>query len=282
MKGLSAISNEMKDLAARAKAGKLKPEEFQGGGFSISNMGMFGVKDFQAIINPPQAGILAVEAYHAAIVRTTLYGKGVQTPALRTAADQISDARDSLDGATDLDQGISPTNVGGQLRSNIVPLDADGIPFSRTTGQVLNINADTVATAVAVALGASKLLILTDVEGLYSNWPDRDSLVSTIGVSALKELLPTLESGMIPKMSACVEAVEAVAVEGGDRQRLGGLGGQQRRVGEAPVFIPATGQAKLDQPRRRGGPAGERDVDVNGALGHGCHRHHTASARSPA
>ncbi len=61
-KGLAAISNEMKDLAARAKAGKLKPEEFQGGGFSISNMGMFGVKDFAAIINPPQAGILAVSA----------------------------------------------------------------------------------------------------------------------------------------------------------------------------------------------------------------------------
>jgi pyruvate dehydrogenase E2 component (dihydrolipoamide acetyltransferase) len=52
----------MKDLAARAKAGKLKPEEFQGGGFSISNMGMYGVKDFAAIINPPQAGILAVSA----------------------------------------------------------------------------------------------------------------------------------------------------------------------------------------------------------------------------
>jgi pyruvate dehydrogenase E2 component (dihydrolipoamide acetyltransferase) len=62
LKGLSAISNEMKDLAARAKAGKLKPEEFQGGGFSISNMGMYGVKDFAAIINPPQAGILAVSA----------------------------------------------------------------------------------------------------------------------------------------------------------------------------------------------------------------------------
>jgi pyruvate dehydrogenase E2 component (dihydrolipoamide acetyltransferase) len=61
-KGLSAISNEMKDLAARAKANKLKPEEFQGGGFSISNMGMYGVRDFQAIINPPQAGILAVAA----------------------------------------------------------------------------------------------------------------------------------------------------------------------------------------------------------------------------
>jgi pyruvate dehydrogenase E2 component (dihydrolipoamide acetyltransferase) len=61
-KGLAAISAEMKDLAARAKSGKLKPEEFQGGGFSISNMGMYGVKDFAAIINPPQAGILAVSA----------------------------------------------------------------------------------------------------------------------------------------------------------------------------------------------------------------------------
>ncbi len=62
LKGLAAISNEMKDLAARARAGKLRPEEFQGGGFSVSNMGMYGVKDFAAIINPPQAGILAVAA----------------------------------------------------------------------------------------------------------------------------------------------------------------------------------------------------------------------------
>ena len=61
-KGLVAISNEMKDLAARAKTGKLKPEEFQGGGFSISNMGMYGVTNFSAIINPPQSGILAVAA----------------------------------------------------------------------------------------------------------------------------------------------------------------------------------------------------------------------------
>ncbi|MDA8253588.1 MAG: pyruvate dehydrogenase complex dihydrolipoamide acetyltransferase, partial [Rhodospirillales bacterium] len=61
-KGLAAISNEMKDLAARARAGKLKPEEFQGGGFSISNMGMYGVSTFAAIINPPQSAILAVAA----------------------------------------------------------------------------------------------------------------------------------------------------------------------------------------------------------------------------
>ncbi len=61
-KGLAAISNEMKDLAARARNGKLKPEEFQGGGFSISNMGMYGVSEFAAIINPPQSAILAVAA----------------------------------------------------------------------------------------------------------------------------------------------------------------------------------------------------------------------------
>lgn len=61
-KTVIAISNEMKDLAARARQGKLKPEEFQGGGFSISNLGMYGVKNFNAIINPPQGCILAVGA----------------------------------------------------------------------------------------------------------------------------------------------------------------------------------------------------------------------------
>ncbi len=62
MKGLAAISNEMKGLAVRARDGKLKPEEFQGGGFSISNLGMYGIREFAAIINPPQACILAVGA----------------------------------------------------------------------------------------------------------------------------------------------------------------------------------------------------------------------------
>jgi pyruvate dehydrogenase E2 component (dihydrolipoamide acetyltransferase) len=61
-KGLGVISEEMKDLAGRARDGKLKPEEYQGGTFSISNLGMFGIKDFSAIINPPQGCILAVGA----------------------------------------------------------------------------------------------------------------------------------------------------------------------------------------------------------------------------
>ena len=61
-KGLATISREMKDLAARAREGKLAPEEYRGGGFSLSNLGMYGVRQFDAVINPPQAGILAVGA----------------------------------------------------------------------------------------------------------------------------------------------------------------------------------------------------------------------------
>ena len=61
-KSISAISTEMKDLATRAKEGKLAPEEYQGGTASLSNMGMFGIKQFEAVINPPQAMIMAIGA----------------------------------------------------------------------------------------------------------------------------------------------------------------------------------------------------------------------------
>ena len=69
-------------------------------------------------------------------------------------------------------------------------------------------NADLAASSLAVALGAEKLMVLTDVPGLYSDWPNRDSLVSEIDSDELRELLPNLESGMIPKMQACLQAVE--------------------------------------------------------------------------
>lgn len=74
--------------------------------------------------------------------------------------------------------------------------------------QALNINADRAAAAIASALGAAKLVMLTDVPGLYRNWPDPASLISEIRVPELRELLPSLESGMIPKIQACIEAVE--------------------------------------------------------------------------
>lgn len=78
-----------------------------------------------------------------------------------------------------------------------------------TDGVVHNINADTAAAALAEALGAEKLLMLTDVEGLYTDWPDRDSLVSEIDATRLAELLPGLEEGMVPKIEACLRAVQA-------------------------------------------------------------------------
>jgi len=84
--------------------------------------------------------------------------------------------------------------------STIAP-DIDGV--------VHNINADTAAAALATALGAEKLLMLTDVEGLYTRWPDRDSLVSEIDTATLTQLLPGLESGMVPKIEACLRAVDS-------------------------------------------------------------------------
>ena len=74
-------------------------------------------------------------------------------------------------------------------------------------GVVHNVNADTAAAALAEALSAGKLLMLTDVEGLYTSWPDRSSLVSEIDVATLTGLLPSLESGMVPKIEACLRAV---------------------------------------------------------------------------
>lgn len=75
-------------------------------------------------------------------------------------------------------------------------------------GVVHNVNADTAAAALACALGAQKLVVLTDVEGLYLNWPDKTSLVEVINAADLRKLLPGLESGMAPKMEACLRAVD--------------------------------------------------------------------------
>jgi len=74
-------------------------------------------------------------------------------------------------------------------------------------GAVYNVNADTAAAALAIALGAEKLVVLTDVEGLYADWPASDEIIPTITADELAELLPTLSSGMIPKMDACLRAV---------------------------------------------------------------------------
>ena len=109
-------------------------------------------------------------------------------------------------------------------------IDAGRIPVVSTVapdddGQVLNVNADTAAAALAVALGAAKFVVLTDVEGLYANWPDRSSLLAEVSADELEEMLPRLQSGMVPKMEACLRAVrggvpKATVIDGRVRHSL--------------------------------------------------------------
>ena len=102
---------------------------------------------------------------------------------------------------------VDPRAVRDLLDAGRIPVVSTVAPDIDDPTQVLNVNADTAAAALAVALGARKLIILTDVEGLYTDWPDRSSLAQQIRVSALATLLPGLESGMVPKMEACLRAV---------------------------------------------------------------------------
>jgi acetylglutamate kinase len=103
---------------------------------------------------------------------------------------------------------VDPAVVIELLDDGFIPVISSVAPDLDTPGQSLNVNADSAAASLAVALEAAKLVILTDVAGLYSDWPNRDSLVSHLTTDELAGLLPGLESGMIPKMSACLEAVQ--------------------------------------------------------------------------
>jgi len=119
-------------------------ENFLLAAFLFEDVGVTAYKGGVRFLTTPAfleaaAGIHAAEAYHAGLVRTVLYRKGLSTASLLTSADRISDARDSLDGTSDLDQGISPTGTGASIKSNIVPTDSSGIAFTRTPGQVLNV-----------------------------------------------------------------------------------------------------------------------------------------------
>lgn len=104
--------------------------------------------------------------------------------------------------------GVDPQAVLDHLAADRVPVISSIAPDADQPGQSLNVNADAAAAALAVALGATKLVILTDVPGLYADWPNRDSLVSHLTAGELRDMLPSLESGMIPKMQACLDAVD--------------------------------------------------------------------------
>ncbi|WEV45965.1 acetylglutamate kinase [Bifidobacterium sp. ESL0690] len=103
---------------------------------------------------------------------------------------------------------VNPSAVESLIEQNRIPVVSSIAPNADDPTQVFNVNADSAAAALAVALHARKLVILTDVDGLYADWPDKNSLISSIGVDRLSEVLPKLQSGMVPKMRACVRALD--------------------------------------------------------------------------
>jgi acetylglutamate kinase len=100
---------------------------------------------------------------------------------------------------------VNPDAVLDIVEAGRIPVVAGVAPDEN--GTVYNINADSAAAALASALGAAKLVVLTDVEGLYANYPDPESVISALTADELEPLLPELESGMAPKMEACLRAV---------------------------------------------------------------------------
>ncbi|MDR2931319.1 MAG: acetylglutamate kinase [Propionibacteriaceae bacterium] len=104
----------------------------------------------------------------------------------------------------DVDQ-VNPTAILDLIEAGRIPVVATVAPDE--DGTVYNVNADTAAAALAIALGARGLVMLTDVEGLYADWPDRSTVMPFIRADDLRRLLPDLGSGMAPKMEACLSAV---------------------------------------------------------------------------
>ena len=102
--------------------------------------------------------------------------------------------------------GVRPEAVRDIVEAGRIPVISSVAPD--VDGVAHNVNADTAAAALAVALGAEKLLVLTDVEGLYRDWPDSEDVVGEINPEDLADLIPNLASGMVPKMAACLRALQ--------------------------------------------------------------------------
>ena len=131
-----------------------------------------------------------------------------------------AERRDALVDGEQVDIGLVGEVVDVQPQIVTALLDEAKVPVVATVargldGEIYNVNADTAAAALAVALGAEKLVVLTDVEGLYANWPAQvgavppaaAEVISELTADALEALLPSLSSGMVPKMQACLRAV---------------------------------------------------------------------------
>ena len=211
------------DVVALRRAG-LRPVVVHGGGPQISSM-----LDRLGIVSEFRGGLRVTTPEAMDVVRMVLMGQvnrqlvgrlnthGPLAVGLSGEDAGLFSARRRgvlVDGA-EVDIGlvgdvvsVDPGAIHGLLDGGRIPVvstiapDVDGVD-----GEVLNVNADTAAAALAVALGAQKLIVLTDVAGLYADWPDPTSLVPEITADELDLMLPALQEGMIPKMEACLRAV---------------------------------------------------------------------------
>ena len=241
--GNAMIDNELKRAFAEdivfLRAAGLKPVVVHGGGPQISAMlGRLGMaSEFRG-------GLRVTSAETMDVVRMVLTGQvGRELVGLINSHGPLGIGLSGEDGGLFLAARRGAVVDGAQVDVGLVGdvvevnpaavldlIDAGRIPVVSTVapdddGQVLNVNADTAAAALAIALGAAKFVVLTDVEGLYANWPDRSSLLTEVSDDELEEMLPRLQSGMVPKMEACLRAVrggvpEATVIDGRVRHSL--------------------------------------------------------------
>ena len=209
------------DIAFLRSAG-LKPVVVHGGGPQISNM-----LDRLGIASEFRGGLRVTSPEAMDVVRMVLVGQvgrelvglinGAGARAVGLSGEDAgmftARRRGAVVDGTEVDVGLVGDVVDVDPAAVLDLIEAGRVPVVSTVapdedGQVLNVNADTAAAALAIALQARKLVVLTDVEGVYANWPDRDSLLTEITAKELATMLPGLQSGMVPKMEACLRAVE--------------------------------------------------------------------------
>ena len=182
-------------------------------GISSEFRGGYRVTSTEAI--PIVREVLREEISADIVRRITRYGVGAE--ALNGFDDGLFVAtrrRVDIDGES-VDLGhvgdvtaVNPDAVAAVTGRGAIAVVSSIAPEDRADSPGLNVNADQAAAQLAIALGASKLVLLTDVPGLYAQWPDTSEIISTITAESVREMLPGLESGMIPKMTACLDAVE--------------------------------------------------------------------------
>lgn len=175
------------------------PSEFRGGLRYTTDEAVTVVRDVLVAIGAELASQLEAAGAHAVALAGDALFAGRRTDTV-VEGERVDLGRVGEVSEVDAGPVLEALEAGRVPVVSAVAFDADG--------GLLNVNADTAAGALAVAVGADALIVLTDVAGLYRDWPDTDSLIARITADELRGLLPGLESGMIPKMRACLDAVD--------------------------------------------------------------------------